>query len=250
MYNNQNIYDNEEFFEGYKKLRENPDNANNIEENPALMSLCPDLMGKTVLDLGCGYGGSCRRFAEMGAQSVVGVDISKKMLEIANTKNLLDNIQYFNMDMTEIDKLDMKFDVVFSSLALHYVEDFKLLLQRIHVSLNEGGQFIFSQEHPLTTAPINGVVWTRDELGEAVHYNLSDYCRSGERKVFWFVDEIKIFHRCISEIVNELIDAGFVIERMLEPFPDEEFVEKYGPHHRKGIHKPNFLLIKAVKKEG
>jgi SAM-dependent methyltransferase len=142
---------------------------------------------------------------------------------------------------------DMKFDVVFSSLAVHYVEDFQLVLKRIHASLNKSGQFIFSQEHPLSTAPINGAVWTRDEQGEALFFNLSDYCRNGERKVFWFVDEIKIFHRSISKIVNELIEAGFVIERMLEPFPDEEFINKFGPQHRKLIHKPNFLLIKALK---
>lgn len=47
----QNIYDNQEFFDGYKKLRGNQYSANNLEEIPALL----DLQGKAVLDLGCGY---------------------------------------------------------------------------------------------------------------------------------------------------------------------------------------------------
>ena len=52
----QNIYDNEIFFNGYSKIRENENNANNMFEKPALFSLLPTLKNKTVLDLGCGYG--------------------------------------------------------------------------------------------------------------------------------------------------------------------------------------------------
>ena len=47
----QNIYDNEIFFEGYKKIRDNKINANNLFEIPALFSMIPDLKGKRVLDL-------------------------------------------------------------------------------------------------------------------------------------------------------------------------------------------------------
>lgn len=47
----QNIYDNQKFFEGYKKIRGKEDNANNLFEIPALFSLLPDLNGKDVLDL-------------------------------------------------------------------------------------------------------------------------------------------------------------------------------------------------------
>ncbi len=42
----QNIYDNEIFFEGYKKIRDNEVNANNLFEIPALFSMMPDLTGK------------------------------------------------------------------------------------------------------------------------------------------------------------------------------------------------------------
>jgi hypothetical protein len=53
--NEQNIYDNETFFDGYRKLRDKPNAANVIVEKPALFSLCPNFTDKTVLDLGCGY---------------------------------------------------------------------------------------------------------------------------------------------------------------------------------------------------
>lgn len=246
MKNNQNIYDNDIFFEGYKKLRQNPDNANILEEKPAIMDLCPDLTNKNVLDLGCGYGENCRRFSEMGTRVVIGVDISQKMLEIANRENKADNIEYFNLDMMSIDTLNAEFDVVFSSLAVHYIEDFKALLCKIYSLLKNKGVFIFSQEHPLTTAPIKGASWTKDENGSTVHYNLSDYCRNGERKVKWIIDDVVKYHRCFSKIVNDLVDAGFVIEQMLEPIPTDEVIQRL-PSYKKDIDKPNFLIIKARK---
>lgn len=42
----QNIYDDECFFEGYKKIRQNEINANTLFEIPELFALLPDLMEK------------------------------------------------------------------------------------------------------------------------------------------------------------------------------------------------------------
>ena len=53
----QNIYDNPEFFAGYKKLRDGGGALNETLEQPALWSLVGDsLAGSSVLDLGCGFG--------------------------------------------------------------------------------------------------------------------------------------------------------------------------------------------------
>ena len=98
----QNIYDNEIFFEGYKKIRDNKINANNLFEIPALFSMLPDLKNKRVLDLGCGFGEHCKRFIECGAKKVVGIDISEKMLEVARNENSDPNIIYINMPMEKI----------------------------------------------------------------------------------------------------------------------------------------------------
>lgn len=57
----QNIYDDEIFFEGYKKIRDNKINANNLFEIPTLFSMLPDLKNKRILDLGCGFGEHCKR---------------------------------------------------------------------------------------------------------------------------------------------------------------------------------------------
>ena len=120
----QNIFDNEVFFEGYKKIRDNEVNANNLFEIPALRSLLPDLKGKRILDLGCGFGEHCVEFVAKGAEKVVGIDISEKMLEVAKKENSDPGITYILMPMEDIGSINEKFDVVISSLAFHYIEDF------------------------------------------------------------------------------------------------------------------------------
>ena len=242
----QNIYDNERFFAGYKKIRDNEVNANNLFEIPALFSMMPALNGKRVLDLGCGFGEHCKRFVECGADKVVGVDISEKMLEVAKRENCDQRISYLNMPMEEIAHLHEKFDIVISSLAFHYVEDFDGEITNVYKMLEENGVFIFSQEHPLCTCHSGGNRWTRDENGNKLYLNLADYGVEGERESVWFVDNVKKYHRTISTIVNALIETGFVVEKMIEPLPTEELLQKY-PDYKDLLHKPDFLLVRARK---
>ena len=243
----QNIYDDETFFEGYKKIRENEVNANNLFEIPALFSMMPELKGKRVLDLGCGFGEHCRKFVDCGAEKVVGIDISEKMLAVAKEENCDSKIQYINMPMEDIEKIQEKFDIAISSLAFHYVEDFAGVIKNIYNLLDENGIFIFSQENPLCTCHSGGDRWTRDEDGNKLYLNLADYGVEGERESVWFVDNVKKYHRTFSTIINTLIEAGFCIEEMIEPLPTNELLEKY-PGYKDLFHKPDFLLIKATKK--
>lgn len=242
----QNIYDNDTFFEGYKKIRDNKVNANNLFEIPALISLLPELKEKSVLDLGCGFGEHCCYYVNKGAAKVVGIDISEKMLEVAKKENSDPKITYLNMPMEDIAQIDEKFDVVVSSLAFHYIEDFAGVVENVYNMLNAGGVFIFSQENPLNTCHSGGDRWTRDENGNKVYLNLSYYGLEGERESEWFVDNVKKYHRMFSTIVNTLVEAGFSVEKMIEPEPTEEILKKY-PKYKDLFHKPDFLLVKARK---
>ena len=242
----QNIYDNETFFEGYKKIRENKINANNLFEIPALFSMMPDLKDKTILDLGCGFGEHCKRFVESGAKKVIGIDISEKMLEIAKEENSDSKITYINMPMENISQLNEKFDIVVSSLAFHYVEDFSGVVKNIYDMLNENGIFLFSQENPLCTCFSGGNRWTKDENGNKLYINLSNYGIEGERESSWFVDNVKKYHRTFSTIINTLIETGFKIEKIIEPLPTEELLKNF-PEYKDLFHKPDFLLVKFSK---
>ena len=242
----QNIFDNEIFFDGYKAIREREANANVLFEIPALLSMMPDLRGKRVLDLGCGFGEHCKMFVDRGAERVVGIDISEKMLEVAVRENSHPKIEYRRMPIEDIDRLSESFDVAVSSLALHYIEDFVGVTEKVYRLLAPSGVFVFSQEHPLVTSHSGGSRWTKNENGEKLHVNISNYGIEGERETEWFIGGIKIYHRTFSSIVNTLIKVGFTLEGMTEPLPTPDLLEKY-PEHRDLFHKPDFLLIKARK---
>ncbi len=94
-----------------------------------LKALMPDMKDKKVLDLGCGFGWHCRVCHEQGARSVIGVDISEKMLEKAREKTKDPSISYIQMPIEDIDFKKSEFDVVISSLSfsLHQVIWGKLL---------------------------------------------------------------------------------------------------------------------------
>ena len=126
------------------------------------------------------------------------------------------------------------------------MEDFEGVIKNIYSLLKENGIFIFSQENPLCTCHSGGDRWTRDEKGNKLYMNLADYGVEGERKTVWFVDDVKIYHRTFSTIVNALIGSGFTIEKMIEPLPTEELLEKY-PDYGDLFHKPDFLLIRVKK---
>ncbi len=244
---NQNIYDNDTFFEGYKALRAGETNYNDLLEQPAMAKMLPNLTEKSVLDLGCGYGHNCIAFVHRGAKRVVGVDISEKMLEVAKSESADEKIKYVNMSMTDIAKLDETFDFIYSSLAFHYIKDFDAFAKEMYSVLNIGGQLLFSQEHPIITATVNGEGHFNKNLkGERVSYTFSNYNEPGERKVRWYVDGVIKYHRTFSDVINALAKAGFVIEEVSEPTPEDWAVEKL-PTIVKEYIKPNFLIVKARK---
>ena len=241
----QNIYDDETFFDGYRRLRQNPFSANALFETPVLFSLLGDVRGLDVLDLGCGAGGHCRRLAEAGARLVVGVDISENMLAAAAAENAHPRVTYRRLAMEDIRALEARFDVVVSSLAIHYVADFAALARDVRALTDAGGRFVFSQEHPLTTCFSGGERWTRDASGRKLHANVSNYSVDGPRDTTWFVDGVRKYHRTFSTIVNALADAGFRIDRMLEPIGDDALRRDH-PEQVDLIHKPDFLLVAAT----
>ena len=80
--------------------------------------------------------------------------------------------------------------------------------------------------------------------GKKMYVNLANYGLEGERETVWFVDNVKKYHRTFSTIVNDLTEAGFVIDRLIEPLPTEEILKKY-PNYKDLFHKPDFLLVKV-----
>src|SRR5580700_11438611 len=112
----QNIYDDPQFFEGYGRLPRSVEGLDGAPEWPALRALLPDLYGRKVLDLGCGYGWFCRWAREAGAAKVVGIDVSEKMLARARADTRDGAITYERADLESVELPPEAFDLVYSSL--------------------------------------------------------------------------------------------------------------------------------------
>ncbi len=117
-----------------------------------MRKLLPDFKDKRVLDLGCGYGWHCIYAMEHGASSVVGVDISHKMLEVAKEKTHFPQVEYKCCAIEDVEFPEESFDVILSSLAFHYVADYEILVKKIYRILKSGGKLVFTVEHPVFTA--------------------------------------------------------------------------------------------------
>lgn len=243
----QNIYDNPEFFNQYKALRDSGINYNEFIEQPAVKSLITSLKGKTVLDLGCGAGNFAKYCVENGAAQVVGLDISEKMINKAKRDNTHGKITYIRMPMEDFELSGEQFDIVTSSLAINYIKDYNGIIAKVSRFLKAGGECIISMEHPISTARKAKDNWITDEKGQRLHYAVDHYQEEGERSREWFVDNVIVYHRTFSTIINTFIDHGLMIERVLEPLPTAEGLEKM-PKTINERRRPSFLVIKARKK--
>ena len=244
----QNIYDDETFFKGYSSLRKSGVTYNDFIEQPAIKAAIPDLKDKSILDLGCGMGDFCKYCIEKGASNVLGVDISSKMINQAKRQNAHEKIEYLCTPFEELDLPSGKYDLIISSLAIHYIEDYTRLIQKINRLLKINGQFIFSTEHPIATARKEKNNWMKDDLGNKVHWALDDYQEEGKREQHWYVDGVITYHRTISTLVNTLIKQGFVLEEMIEPQATSLGLEKMPQLHNEK-RRPSFIIIKSRKFE-
>lgn len=247
----QNIYDNETFFEGFKNIRSSEVNFNDLIETPILLAMLPDLRGKTVLDIGCGMGQHAKQYSDMGAASVLGIDISEKMLEYANLHFHAGNITYRQMAMEDIRGFDQKFDLVTSSLVFDYVKDFDELMKDVYRIMKDGAEFVFSMSHPMATA-YDGQYprYTRSESGERLYANINNYFIEGRRNIAWIVDNYELYHRTFSSIVNSIIKAGLAIKECRESQISDELREQYPDMFGGTIHRPDFVFFKCGKVPG
>lgn len=242
----KNLYDNQIFFNKYKFLRQDKNCANNLVEKPKLFSMLPNIKGKSVLDLGCGYGDYCMEYLQMGAKKVVGIDISEKMINEAKKRYGNSNINFLILDIEKLDCIKEKFDLVVSSLAIHYVKEFNLLCENVFEILNCNGYFLFSQEHPIFTSPKNGALWIKDTDNGTIGMLVSDYPYNGARNVQWLGCKIKKHHRTISKILNSLISSKFLICKIEEPIIEERLIA-LSPSLSRCRHIPDYLFVLAKK---
>lgn len=236
----QNIFDDERFYSAYSEYRKSPKCLNTVIEQPALSRMLPDLRGARVLDIGCGAGSFCNFALNKDAEFVLGVDISRRMCAQAETLLGGDRrVGIVNQPIEDFRWQGEPFDVIVSSLALHYVEPLSDVVQRISSWLPQGGIFIVSVNHPIYTAGLR-----MDRSGD--FSNIKNYWDEGPRPHTWFVEGVVKYHRTMETYFQLFNSSGLRLKELNELSPQSlgagEWVGDPNLTER-----PIFILIKAVK---
>jgi ubiquinone/menaquinone biosynthesis C-methylase UbiE len=230
-------------------------------EKPAMEKLLPNLKGKKVLCVGCGSGEEVAMIANNGAESITGIDISENLIAIAQRE--FPPHKFYAMDVENLDFADNSFDYIYSSLVFDYFKDWKKLLGEISRVLKPGGTLQFSNIHPVrwsaeksydeSTGRATGLKLGFSAATDTHPYEVyGNYLGTVMLNEKW-INKINLtfYSRPISAMVNDLINAGFTIRKMVEPMPIEE-TKIYDPdYYELGSKIPSqviFVCEKAIYK--
>lgn len=182
---------------------------NALYDRPAVLELCGPVSGLQVLDAGCGPGLFARALIERGAH-VVAFDASSAMVELARQR-VGDDVDVRVHDLA--DPLDWlptgSMDLVLLALAINYVDDRVAMLREFRRVLSRSGSLVVSTTHPMAD-------WLR--LGGS-YFSQEPVWSSLNPKHEW---PVRAWRRPLTAICDEFHQAGFLIERLVEPLPTPE----------------------------
>jgi SAM-dependent methyltransferase len=212
---------------------------NALYERPAMLSLLPDINGRKILDAGCGSGWYASQLLSRGA-TVSAIDASQSMVDYARAKLAADvaagrlDIQVADLS-SKLPFADGSFDGAVSPLVLHYMSDWRPALSEIRRVLKKGGWFLFSTHHP---------------AADAERFQTTNYFNTEHIVDHWdWVGRVEFFRRSLTEIFSSVRESRFIIDKVVEPVPTEEFHRAKPDSYERLMNQPEFLMIMAIRED-
>ena len=213
---------------------ENDEGAYNAYyERPATISLLGDVSGRRVLEVGCGAGPLTAWLVDHGA-SVMATDISPEMAKLAR-RRIGDRATVLVADLGEPLSFaqDASFDLVVGSLVLHYLRDWTPVLSEFRRVLTGDGVVVFSTHHPTMDAELHS---PNDYFAIK---RVTEVWKKGQGEF-----EVTFWRRPLTAMSEAISEAGFLIERLVEPTPEPELQERYPEIYDLIRTKPRFLFFR------
>jgi 2-polyprenyl-3-methyl-5-hydroxy-6-metoxy-1,4-benzoquinol methylase len=186
-----------------------------------------------VLDAGCGPGLYAEQLIARGA-IVVGFDQSPEMVRLAR-RRVGDRLQVRVHDLNDpLDWIDDEsFDAVVMALVLDHVDRRTEALRELHRVLRPGGRVVVSTQHPTSDwLRLGGSYFTAEPVEEDWHGGT------------WHV---RYWRRPLSDTCAEFSQAGFLIDRLVEPRPASEMAERFPDDYAKLTREPGFVVFRLLK---
>ena len=233
----------EDLWDAYDKMgpsfgQHAADSAYNAHyDRPAVLAALGPVTGRRVLDAGCGPGLYLRELLERGAE-VCAFDASPVMVSLARQQTAgrvrIDQVALG----TPLPYPDGAFDLVVCALAIHYASDRADAFAEFRRVLRAGGAAVVSTQHPVMDWLRKGGSYFQTALEIDIWHT-----PSGDQPVrFW--------REPLSALCTAATDAGFLIEKVIEPVPAETMRERYPEDYEKLSREPGFLILRLLKPAG
>jgi SAM-dependent methyltransferase len=206
---------------------------NALYDRPAVLELLGDVRGQRVLDAGCGPGLYAEELVARGAE-VVGFDQSPEMVRLAR-RRVGDRLHVRVHDLeSPLDWLDDRsFDAALAALVIHHVDDRTGALRELHRVLRPGGRLVVSTHHP-----------TSDWLRLGGSYFAVEPIEEDWHEGRWHV---RYWRAPLQRTWEEFTDAGFLIDRLIEPLPQPEMADRFPEDHARLRREPAFIAFRLLK---
>ncbi len=206
--------------------------------DPPMLQACGCVEGLDVLDCGCGEGRFCRLMIRAGARSALGLDLCPAMIEAARQAQT-DGDEYRLADVQAMAGIpDSAFDLAVSYLNQCDLPDIDANNREVFRVLCPGGRFIVANLHPMRSST---GLWQRDDTGSKLHVIVDRYFDEGPRQWTMMGVAFTNFHRSLATQLDSFFEAGFALERIVEPTLTAEQLARY-PELDDELRVPNFII--------
>jgi len=227
---------------------------------PAFIEFIGGVDKKKLLDAGCGDGEITRVLGRKGAHAT-GVDFSQKMIEIARLKESEDplKIRYHVSSIVNMKGLlkSSSFDAIISYMVLCCCENLSAFFDQAYTLLKPQGDLFIAVPHPcFNNRPVE---WIKDASGKAskiaceMYHDEDPYVRSWDFASNLYsngetpkMKEVRYPWR-LTTYINTLREAGFSIEKILEPVPTHAVADEVQRLERWREHAACFLFLHGKK---
>ena len=221
-----------------KEAREGRNSTRNGLLDEPMLEACGNVEGVSILDCGCGEGRFCRMLVGRGAKYALGLDLCQPMIEAARELQS-ESETYEVADVQDLGFIgDQTFDLAVSYLNQCDLPDFNANNREVFRVLRPGGRFIVANLHPMRSAVVG---WHKTDDGKKQHVILDHYFDGGERRWTMMGVEFTNFHRSLATYLDGFLNAGFALERIVEPTVTAGHVRRY-PELDDELRVPNFII--------
>jgi len=207
---------------------------NALYDRPTVLELCGDVRGLRVFDAGCGPGLYAEELLARGAHEIEGVDASETMVSLAR-KRVPERASFRVHDLQQpLSWIETSsFDLAVMALVIHHLDDRTAALRELHRILRPDGALVVSTHHPTSD-------WLRQG---GSYFDVTVIAETWKRD--WYV---RFWRLPLTQTVAEFHDAGFVIERLIEPRPAPEMAEQYPDDYVELQNEPAFIAFRLTKR--